>query len=1130
MRHENATIRQLTSHFRRRYPIHGKRDGRSPSSLGRRSIERNALNVGKPAPHLFGESRRALVECSVSRKQLLATVCPFRQRCQEVNRGGSTGDSFMVERAGLRPLGRGVERRLYFRKRQLFKQLASAPQRADVRSIELVCRRHKKIAIPLSHVGQMMRDVMDCVDEKKRANRPGEPGSSRDVVDCAERVRRRANCDDFRADIHLLLEVVPIECAGSNVHFDDAECATTFLGERLPRADIGVVIELGDHEFVARGEQPAQCPRDVECERRSVCTEDNFVRRPAKEIRNHRPSLVENRIRFRAGRIVPVRVGVVMKQIVADRFDNRLRHLRAAGTIEIRDPEASVLSLKCRETGPNVVDIWHWGIAAAGRAANNVRWTFGVLWHATYCRVIDAEWIERLSASPSGGFLAIEAQCEALRASAGLYEFVEWGCDWFIPASRERCLQFIATRVRDHAPADDNRVAAKTLGLGMFGLDQFFDVLANGALAVLIERGRIPNCFVIGERAEAGVEVIIAGIDELDRNHTAAEFAADLLMAGGVTSHAIAGVEGVAAEECVAGAFKAEVFRHLDDFEAVLCKPAAVVGFFALPLPVAEAREKSLPMKDHRGVGREYQIGEPRPGFQQRDLGTGIDDVCPQGVPLSNRHRVFCLARHVHPRIDFVVDAVVIRRAHQDVWLRTTHVFRAMTNDQISMTKCGLRMYWSLALGHWSFLFLEFLYILHERPQERLDVGHEAQSLEAAAVAELDGGRRVDVDANHFDPSRQQVTDGNRMEHGRDHEAVRHVANSGAHLALGFHYIGDDVGQWAVVADAAGEQEIDIVFHAFIHDAGCEDAFVDRGADRAATANAVDRSQMMLVSGFGNAGVDELDAEAGAEETLLDVVGGQRVAGEKFVDVAAADELTQGRAAAGVDDCGSADDECLAAPSAVGYEVASDLADKGALRFLSGDAARHEGEVATYGGAFGRNDTHAAVAHHDRHAVYDFGHWDAPGRRTCRIDHYSAIHFLVGDFDPMAVQPDFGSLVGRAVKTFGKRAVHVGVGEAAVLFRGWDSSMIGDLGEDMSHPLSVGGANFNDCIARVMSGLADRDVRDAELAAVGGDRVEHLGQNEAVDDMAGDFDLFDDGIFGSHSLVFAGGLGAAGFA
>ena len=53
-------------------------------------------------------------------------------------------------------------------------------------------------------------------------------------------------------------------------------------------------------------------------------------------------------------------------------------------------------------------------------------------------------------------------------------------------------------------------------------------------------------------------------------------------------------------------------------------------------------------------------------------------------------------------------------------------------------------------------------------------------------------------------------------------------------------------------------------------------------------------------------------------------------------------------------------------------------------------------------------------------------------------------------------------------------------------------------------------ADFDHGVARIVPRLADRDVGDAKLAAAGRDRIEHLGQDEAVDDVAGDLDFFDE--------------------
>ena len=46
--------------------------------------------------------------------------------------------------------------------------------------------------------------------------------------------------------------------------------------EGRPRRDVGVVVELGDHDLVARPPAPPQRPRQMEGERSHVCAEDDF--------------------------------------------------------------------------------------------------------------------------------------------------------------------------------------------------------------------------------------------------------------------------------------------------------------------------------------------------------------------------------------------------------------------------------------------------------------------------------------------------------------------------------------------------------------------------------------------------------------------------------------------------------------------------------------------------------------------------------------------------------------------------------------------------------------------------------------------------------------------------------------
>ena len=48
-----------------------------------------------------------------------------------------------------------------------------------------------------------------------------------------------------------------------------------------------------------------------------------------------------------------------------------------------------------------------------------------------------------------------------------------------------------------------------------------------------------------------------------------------------------------------------------------------------------------------------------------------------------------------------------------------------------------------------------------------------------------------------------------------------------AHLPLGVEHVGDDLRQRAVVADAAGQHERDVVLDALVHDAALEHALLD---------------------------------------------------------------------------------------------------------------------------------------------------------------------------------------------------------------------------------------------------------------------------------------------------------------
>jgi hypothetical protein len=125
------------------------------------------------------------------------------------------------------------------------------------------------------------------------------------------------------------------------------------------------------------------------------------------------------------------------------------------------------------------------------------------------------------------------------------------------------------------------------------------------------------------------------------------------------------------------------------------------------------------------------------------------------------------------------------------------------------------------------------------------------------------------------------------------------------------------------------------------------------------------------------------------------------------------------------------------------------------------------------------------------------------------VDDDAAVHFLVGDRQPMAVDANFGQLVRRAVESFGKCARDVGFDQPAILGRGRDRAMVGDLGQDLVQQRLRGGLHLDQRRTWIVARLANRNMFDAERATATGNDIEYFGKDQAVDDMPTDLDILD---------------------
>ena len=155
---------------------------------------------------------------------------------------------------------------------------------------------------------------------------------------------------------------------------------------------------------------------------------------------------------------------------------------------------------------------------------------------------------------------------------------------------------------------------------------------------------------------------------------------------------------------------------------------------------------------------------------------------------------------------------------------------------------------------------------------------------DGSAVAQLRHHRRVDVDADDAHPRRQHVADADAVQHRRQHQHQLHVRRAPPRSAPAPRPDPSRVRQRPVVADAAGEHEVDAV-RARTRTSRPTVSTPLSTAARMPPARliGVDRAHVIAVALLDRRARSQIDAERRAEERELDVVHGERVARQHHV-------------------------------------------------------------------------------------------------------------------------------------------------------------------------------------------------------------------------------------------------------
>ncbi len=108
------------------------------------------------------------------------------------------------------------------------------------------------------------------------------------------------------------------------------------------------MIQLRENDFIAGTPRPTQPASYVKRQRGHVVAEGDLARPGVQEIGQRPASVINGRVSLETGGKMPVRVGVMVEQIVGHALDDERRHLGAAWAIEVRH---RVFFVSARERG-----------------------------------------------------------------------------------------------------------------------------------------------------------------------------------------------------------------------------------------------------------------------------------------------------------------------------------------------------------------------------------------------------------------------------------------------------------------------------------------------------------------------------------------------------------------------------------------------------------------------------------------------------------------------------------------------------------------------------------------------------------------------------------------------------------
>jgi hypothetical protein len=201
-------------------------------------------------------------------------------------------------------------------------------------------------------------------------------------------------------------------------------------------------------------------------------------------------------------------------------------------------------------------------------------------------------------------------------------------------------------------------------------------------------------------------------------------------------------------------------------------------------------------------------------------------------------------------------------------------------------------------------------------------------------------------------------------------------------------------------------------------------------------------------------------------------------------------------------DCRSGNDRNLGFSCARPLQFVTEFADDRRLRFVGiNDCVDELKEISTRGRTLNRNDTNPVMSHHNFIIFTDIEKLDRPGSAFLSVNRNCAVHHGGPDFDVLALKSNKCLLVGCHVEIGRKNSVRRRAGQLGIHRFGGLGPVLSQAQNQFVERFAAFGRDLDSCEAWIRPLFANLDFSDLKIRAVGQNLIQHLRQNERIDNV-----------------------------